>query len=101
MLFRSRLLGDTSLLSEADLIAVLKELVNASEEISWAKLESREPMLPAYFKSYDQRRRTAELAGEELSRRGGPARLREVLENELGNHQAIVNWWADTLASVN
>ena len=96
-----RLLGDTSLLSEADLIAVLKELVNASEEISWAKLERREPMLPAYFESYDQRRRTAEIAGEELSRRGGPERLREVLEKELGNHQAIVNWWADTLAPVN
>ena len=96
-----RLLGDARLLSDADLIAVLKELVNASEEISWANLESREPMLPAYFKSYDQRRRTAEIAGDELRRRGGPERLRTVLEKELGGHQAIVNWWADTLVPVN
>jgi len=47
-----RLVGDISLLTHAELIAVLKELIAASEEISWANLERREPMLPAWFGSH-------------------------------------------------
>src|SRR6185369_2876625 len=56
-----RLAGDPSGVSEPDLVAVLKELIAASEEVSWANLERREPMLPAWFRSYDQRRQAAEL----------------------------------------
>jgi HEAT repeat protein len=87
-------LADATALSEADLIAVLKELISASEEISWAKLENREPMLAPYFKEYDQRRQTAEMAGTELARRGGPALLRTILERDLNNYAAIQNWWS-------
>lgn len=87
-------LADATALSEADLIAVLKELISASEEISWAKLENREPMLAPYFKEYDQRRQTAEVAGTELARRGGPDLLRTILERDLNNYAAIQNWWS-------
>src|SRR5688500_8998214 len=61
-----RLMADVKALPEADLVAMLKELIAASEEISWAKLENREPMLAPYFKQYEQRQRTAEIAGTEL-----------------------------------
>ena len=89
-----KLMGELSRLSEPEIIGVLKELVTASEEISWAKLENREPMLAPYFKGYDQRRQTAETAGAELARRGGPEALRIVLERDLNNHAAIQNWWS-------
>ena len=88
-----RLLGEVALLTEAELVGVLKELITASEEISWAKLERREPILPAYFREYDQRRRTAETTGAELKRRGGPLLMKRVLEKELDNYAAINNWW--------
>jgi HEAT repeat protein len=89
-----RLTGDLSALSEAQIVAVLKELVGASEEISWAKLENREPMLAPYFREYDQRRQTAEVAGAELARRGGQQLLQTILERDLNNYAAIKNWWS-------
>jgi HEAT repeat protein len=89
-----RLISGVAALSEADLIAIIKELISASEEISWAKLENREPMLAPYFKHYEQRRQTAEAAGRELARRGGPQLLQTILERDLNNHAAIQNWWS-------
>lgn len=89
-----RLMGDLSALSESQIVALLKELVGASEEISWAKLENREPLLAPYFKEYEQRRQTAEVAGAELARRGGPDALRTILERDLNNYAAIRNWWS-------
>jgi len=94
-LIHPRLLGDLGLLAESDLIGVLKELVAASEEITWARLESREPLLASYFKSYDQRRITADKVGQELFKRGGRARLDEVLSQELNQYQSIKNWWSE------
>jgi hypothetical protein len=88
-----RLIGDVKLLNTSELVDVLKELVNASEEISWAKLESREPMLAAHFKTYEQRSGVAETIGKELKRRGGSTLLKQVLEQQLGGHAAIANWW--------
>jgi HEAT repeat protein len=88
-----RLIGDISLLPEADLVSVLKELMAASEEVSWAKLEQREPMLPPHFQSYEQRQRTAEIIGTELNRRGNKALLKQVLARDLGNYGVIHNWW--------
>ena len=88
-----RLIGDVKLLNTVELVEVLKELINASEEISWAKLERREPMLAAHFKTYEQRAGVAEIIGRELKRRGGPALLKQVLEQQLGGHAAIANWW--------
>lgn len=88
-----RLLGDLGLLTERELVEVLKDLMAASEEVSWAKLERREPMLPAWFQTYDQRRRTAEAVGAELHRRGGPALLQQVFERDLGRYAAVSNWW--------
>ena len=89
-----RLAGGLSALTETELVAVLKELISASEEISWANLEQREPLLAPHFLSYDQRRRTAETIGAELHRRGGVTRLKEVLEQQLDNYPAIANWWS-------
>jgi HEAT repeat protein len=89
-----RLTGELSGLSEGELISVLKELIAASEEISWAKLENREPTLAAYFKSYDQRRQTAEAVGVELARRGGTELLNQILERDLNNYATIKNWWS-------
>jgi HEAT repeat protein len=89
-----RLMSDLAGLSEAQIMAVLKELVGASEEISWAKLENREPMLAPYFKEYEQRRQTAEVAGAELARRGGQQLLQTILERDLNNYPAIKNWWS-------
>lgn len=88
-----RLVGDLSLLTQAELVGVLKELVAASEEISWAKLEGREPLLPACFSSYEQRRQAAEWVGSELHRRGGTVLMGKVLQQDLQNHPAISNWW--------
>ncbi len=88
-----RLLNDLSLLSENELADVLKELIAASEEVSWAKLESREPMLPPYFQAYDQRRETAELIGAELNRRGGTKLMKELWVKDLASYAAIRNWW--------
>jgi len=94
VLLHPGLLGDLSLLSEQEIVAVLRELVSASEEISWAKLENREAALAPYFKTYDQRRQSAETAGTELARRGGPALLETILERDLNNYVAIKNWWS-------
>ena len=88
-----RLVGDIKLLTNEEMIEVLKELIHASEEISWAKLESREPMLAAYFKSYEQRSGIAEQIGRELHRRGGSALMKQVVEQQLGGHTALANWW--------
>ncbi len=89
-----RLLGDLKLLTTEEMMSVMKELVAASEEISWAKLESREPMLAAYFKTYEQRMGVAEGIGQELRRRGGLPLLKQVLSEQLGGHETIANWWA-------
>jgi len=89
-----RLIGDLSLLTETELAGVLKELISASEEMSWAELEHREPMMPAYFKNYEQRFQSAQIVGKELHRRGGVALMKLILEKELGNYGAISNWWS-------
>jgi HEAT repeat protein len=89
-----RLIGDIGLLTNAELVSVLKELISASEEISWANLERREPFLPVWFRTYDQRRQTAEMIGAELHRRGGTALTQEILARDLNNYAAISNWWA-------
>lgn len=89
-----RLLGDLSVLSQNDILGVLRELIAASEEISWAKLENREPALAPHFRTYDQRRQTAETAGIELARRGGPELLQTILERDLNNYAPIKNWWS-------
>lgn len=88
-----RLVNDPKLLNQDELIEVVKEVISASEEISWASLESREPLLPAYFKTYEQRARAAEIVGRELYRRGGKALLRRVHEEQLGGNSVIGNWW--------
>lgn len=87
------LVPDPALLTHGELVAVLKELVTASEEVAWAKLEQREPLLALHFRDYEQRRRTAETAGGELQRRGGVALMREVWERDLGSFETIDNWW--------
>jgi hypothetical protein len=89
-----RLVGDVKLLTNAEMIEVMKELIGASEEISWAKLESREPLLAEHFKTYEQRMGIAELIGSELHRRGGSKLLKLVLEQHLNNYSAISNWWS-------
>lgn len=89
-----KLTGDLSYLSEQELIGVLKEIVAASEEVSWAKLENRQPMLSSWFNGYDRRRQAAETVGTELHRRGGKAVLRQILERDLGSYAAIQNWWS-------
>jgi len=89
-----RLIGDVKLLNTVEMVEVLRELINASEEISWAKLESREPMLAAYFKTYEQRSGVAETIGKELHRRGGRALMKQVLEEQLNGYAAIANWWS-------
>ena len=88
-----RLVADLSGLGDSELISVLKEVVAASEETSWANLERREPMLPAWFRSYEQRRQAAELIGMELYRRGGAPMLKRILEQDLAGCAAIGNWW--------
>jgi hypothetical protein len=90
-----RLLAGAPLLTEAELVGVMKELVAASEEISWAKLENRQPMLAGYFKTYEQRSQAAELVGQELFRRGGRALLDQVLERDLNQYASMVNWWSE------
>jgi HEAT repeat protein len=88
-----RLINDAKLLNQNELVDVVKEVISASEEISWASLESREPLLPTYFRTYDQRARAAEIVGRELFRRGGKALLRQVHEQQLGNNPVVGNWW--------
>lgn len=88
-----KLAGDLAGVADADIVAVLKELIAASEEVSWAKLESREPMLQPWFASYDERRQLAETLGTELRRRGGGQALREILQRDLGSNATIENWW--------
>jgi hypothetical protein len=51
--------------------------------------------LPEYFASYEQRRRAATMAGRELHRRGGRARLRQALATALDNYTSIANWWRE------
>jgi hypothetical protein len=89
------LMGDLTVLAENELIALLRELVGASEEISWANVENRPPMLPPHFATYEARRQAAERLGSELRRRGGPARIRAVLERELQNYGPLRNWWKE------
>ena len=88
-----RLINDPKLLNQDELIEVVKDVISASEEISWASLESREPLLPPYFKTYEQRARAADVVGRELQRRGGKALLRQIHEHQLGNNNVIGNWW--------
>lgn len=88
-----RLVGDIKLLTEDEMLEVMRELIAASEEISWATLENREPMLAICFKTYEQRSGIAEQIGRELYRRGGAALLKVALEQKLGSHTAIANWW--------
>lgn len=87
--------GDVTLLTQDEMVAVLQELVAASEELSWARLENRAPLLPPHFADYEQRWRTAETVGAELVRRGGVGLLREVFEQQLGKPEVVGNWWAD------
>ena len=87
-------LGDLTALSEAELVGVLKEVIASSEEISWANLENREPLLPPYFRSYEQRRLAAETIGAELYKRGGKPMLKRILEQDLAGNGAVSNWWA-------
>jgi HEAT repeat protein len=89
-----RLIGDVGLVSSEELVGVLKDLVNSSEEISWANLERREPLLPAWFKTYERRAQAAKTVGQELHRRGGTALMREVFDQQLGSYAAISNWWS-------
>ncbi|HEU0010791.1 MAG TPA: HEAT repeat domain-containing protein [Verrucomicrobiae bacterium] len=89
-----KLIGDLSLVTDGELIGVLRELISASEEISWANLESREPMLAGWFKTYDQRAGIARIVGEELHRRGGTPLMRQVFERDLNGYGAIGNWWS-------
>jgi HEAT repeat protein len=88
-----RLIADAKLLNQDELIEIVKEVIASSEEISWASLESREPMLRPYFKSYEQRARAAEIVGRELLRRGGKTLLRQVHEQQLAGNTVIGNWW--------
>ena len=88
-----KMLGNLKLLSEHDLIEVLQDLISAGEEISWAKLESRDPLLLPYFDNYEKRREVAESVGQELRRRGGRALLETILNRDLNNYPAICNWW--------
>jgi HEAT repeat protein len=87
-----RLAGELADEPDENLITVLRELITASEEVSWSKLENREAMLPAYFRSYDRRRETAEKVGAELLRRRGMGGLEQIM-SEIGNYAAIRNWW--------
>jgi len=89
-----KLIGDLSLVSDGELIGVLRELISASEEISWANLESREPMLAGWFKTYDLRAGIARTVGEELHRRGGTTLMRQVFERDLNGYGAMSNWWS-------
>lgn len=90
-----RLIDEPRLLTNDELVDVMKEIISASEEISWAALERREPMLPLYFKSYEQRSRAAETVGKELYRRGGSLLLKRIHQEQLGNNTAISNWWSE------
>jgi HEAT repeats len=89
-----KLLVEVGYLTEKDLAGVLKDVIGASEEISWAKLENREPLLPPYFQTYDQRRQAAELVGQELFRRGGRPLLDQVLTRDLNGYESVRNWWS-------
>src|SRR5438093_1419370 len=89
-----KLIGDLSLVTDGELIGVLREVISASEEVSWANLESREPMLAAWFKTYDLRAGIARTVGEELHRRGGTSLMRQVFERDLNGYTAIGNWWS-------
>ena len=89
-----KLIGDLSLITDAELMGVLKEVISASEEVSWANLETREPMLAGWFKTYDLRAGVARSVGEELHRRGGTTLMKQVFERDLNGYTAISNWWS-------
>jgi len=89
-----KLVGDLKLVTNEELVEALRELINASEEMSWAKLESREPMLPAYLKTYEQRSGVAETIGKELHRRGGLTLMKQIWSQQLNGYAAIGNWWS-------
>jgi hypothetical protein len=89
-----RLVGDLHLLSEAELVEVLNELIRASEEVSWAGLERREPMLANWFKTYERRAEVAQTVGKEIHRRGGTALMKKIYEEQLSSYPALSNWWA-------
>lgn len=89
-----RLVGDLHLLKDAELIEVLVDLVRASEEVSWAGLERREPMLAGWFKTYERRAQVAQTVGKELHRRGGAALMKKVFEENLGSYASLGNWWS-------
>lgn len=88
-----RLVADLHLLTEEELVDVLNELIRASEEVSWAALERREPMLAGWFKTYELRAQVAQTVGRELHRRGGTALLRKIFEERLQSYPSISNWW--------
>jgi HEAT repeat protein len=92
-----KLISDVKLLSDGELIELIEEVIKASEEVSWASLESREPLVPPYFKSYGQRVQVAEIVGEELKRRGGKELVRRIHQEQLGGNTAVGNWWTDLL----
>jgi HEAT repeat protein len=89
-----RLVGDLHLLKEPELVEVLNELIRASEEVSWASLERRDPMLASWFKTYELRAQAAQTIGKELHRRGGSALMRKIWEEQLGSYASVSNWWA-------
>lgn len=89
-----RLLGELHLLKESELVEVLVELIRASEEVSWAGLERREPMLAGWFKTYELRAQVAQTVGKELHRRGGTALMRKIFEEQLNSYASVNNWWA-------
>lgn len=89
-----KLVGDLKLLTNDEIVDVMRELVAAIEEISWATLENRNPMLAVCFTTYEQRSGIAEQLGKELHRRGGAGLVKQILEQQLGGHTAITNWWS-------
>jgi HEAT repeat protein len=92
-----KLVSDVKLLSESEMVELIQELIKASEEVSWATLENRDPLVPAYFKSYGQRAQVAETVGEELRRRGGKELVRRIHQEQLAGNTAVGNWWAEYL----
>lgn len=92
-----KLVSDVKLLTESEILEMIQELIKASDEVSWASLESREPMVPPYFKTYGQRAQVAETVGEELQRRGGKELVRRIHQEQLAGNTAVGNWWAEWL----
>ena len=89
-----RLRDDLKQLGNDEIVEILRDVIAASEEISWAQLERRQPLLPAWFSSYEQRSNVAARVGRELFRRGGAAHMRQLWEENLDRHAGIRNWWS-------